>query len=87
MRMMFEQLIAQMRRVKMDVNLSCGNRLMTEHLLDGPEIRPPFEQMRRKAMAQRVGRYILSDTGPLGQLPDNQENHNPRQFTSAAIEE
>ena len=41
---------------------------MSKQHLDYPDINILFQEMRRKAMAQRVGRHSLPDAGPIGLL-------------------
>ena len=43
------------------IDLSGGNIAVTQHFLNRPEIRSVLEQMRRKAVPQRVRRDLLVD--------------------------
>ena len=44
----------------MGVDLGGGNVRVTQHLLDGPQVRSVFQQVDSKGMAQGVGRDVLS---------------------------
>jgi len=41
---------------------------MTEQFLDGPDVVPIFEQMRRERMSQRVAGNLFGDAGTNGRI-------------------
>jgi len=43
---------------------------MSEQFLDGPEVVPVFEQMRRERMPQRVAGNPFGDSGTNGRISD-----------------
>ena len=46
---------SEMLLIYVSVNLSCGYVGMTQHFLDAAEIGASLQQMRTKAMAERMG--------------------------------
>ena len=53
--------IAEMFICYVSVNLSGGNVRMTEHCLDGADVGAVTEKVGGKAVAQSVGRNLVSD--------------------------
>lgn len=74
--MMFQYLLPQKLPVYMRINLGSGNLLMPQHILDGPEISSPFQQMCGKGMAEGMRAHILMYPRHLCLLLDNMEYHN-----------
>ena len=61
-----EIFLADMRAVDMRVDLSRRDIGVAEHLLDGSQIGPTFEQMGRKRMAQRLRMQVRDADGKPG---------------------
>lgn len=59
---------------------------MPEHFLYHTEIRPSLNKMRRKGMAESVGRDPLGDTGPLDRPFDNFPKTHAGEFSASAVE-
>ena len=58
-----EELGAESGSVEMEIDFRGGYGFMAEHLLYGPQIRTPLQQMSGEGMAQSMGRDGLVDTG------------------------
>ncbi len=50
------------------VDLCCRNVGVTKHFLDGAEVCPPFEKVRRKRVPERVRVNLFLDAGGTGVL-------------------
>ncbi len=61
---------------------------MAEHLLDAPQIRSTFEQVRGEGMAEQV-RVNASrlETGSVGELPEDEEGTSTRERPPASVQE
>src|SRR5688572_19657060 len=64
-RMITPMHLPQVLPVHVGVDLRGGDVDMAEHLLDGPEIRTPFEQVGGEGMAKGVWRHVLGNAGTL----------------------
>ena len=71
----------------MYIDLRCGYTFMPEHLLYGSEIGAPLKQVCGKGMPQCVWRDGFSNPGHCSQLPDDIENHDSCQPSSATVQE
>jgi len=56
-------------RRHVQVNLRRRDFLMPEQILDGPQIRPGFQQVRREGVPQRMTRHVLLDPREVEKLP------------------
>ena len=65
-----EIFLTDMRAVDMRVDLSRRDIGVAEHLLDGSQIGPTFEQMGRKRMAQRMRMLVRDANGKPGTRDD-----------------
>jgi len=58
-----------------------------QHLLDGPEIRAAFEQVRRERVAQQMGVHTARlEAGSIGELAEDEERACSRQRATSRIE-
>ena len=57
--MMLTYLILPCAAVHMGINLRSGYALVSEKFLNRTQVRPVFNQMGRKGMSERMGRYIF----------------------------
>ncbi len=74
--------------VDMGIDLRRGYAFVPEHELNGLEVGPAFEQMCGEAVAEGVRADALVDACRLGQLLDEDEDHNARYgFASIAQED
>ena len=60
-----------------DVGVDFGGdyALVSEHLLDGPQVGSVLDQMCGEGVAEGVGRYLLGDAGLFALAFDHQEYH------------
>ena len=82
-----EDFVAQAGAVDVDVDLGCGDALVTQHLLDGAQVGTALEQVGGETVAQGVGADDLAHSGQFTQLLDDMENHLTRQHRAAAVQE
>jgi hypothetical protein len=59
------------------ITVGCADIFVAEHLLDEAEVGPVFEKMRRKRVAQGVGRNRFADAGGLSIRLDPRPNGHP----------
>ena len=71
-------------KIEVRVALRGGNAAVAEQLLHGAQIRPAFQQMRGKGMAQIVGGDVLRNARLLGPLFQNARGLTPVQPFSAS---
>ena len=55
----------------MRINLRCGDILVAEQILHGPDVRPVFQQMRGERMAQHMRAHALIQSRPQGGFLDD----------------
>ena len=84
--MMEEELLAERAAVKVEVDFGGGDRLVAEHLLDGPEVGAPLQEMGGEGMAEGVRADSLGDAGGRSQVADDVENHDATQGTAAPVQ-
>jgi hypothetical protein len=60
--------LPQLSLAKMGIDLSGSNICVSQQLLDNPEIRPVFQKVGGKGVAQHVGSDLLRYATPLGVL-------------------
>ena len=70
----------------MHINLCCRNAFMPQHLLNGPNVRAIFQQVRRKGVAKSMGAYIFSYAGFLRLPFHNRKNHGPGEPAAISIQ-
>ena len=75
--MMEEELLAERAAVKVEVDFGGGDRLVAEHLLDGPEVGAPLQEMGGEGMAERMRAYVLFNACHFRLLLDDMEYHDP----------
>ena len=85
--MVGQEFAAQDASVHVEVDFSGGDRFVAKHLLDGPEVRSPFEQMGGETVPQRMRRHFVGNAGCRRQIPDNVEDHDSRQSRPATVQE
>ena len=54
----------------MGIDLSCGDLAVTQHQLNGPKIRSPFQEMSRKGVPEHMRADGKSKTGLIGIPPE-----------------
>src|SRR5450830_2065668 len=78
---------AEVFAVDVRVDLRGRDVYVAEHLLHRPQIRAPFQQVRRERMAQSMRRHGLGDSGLVHVLAQDLPRAHARQLSSASIEE
>ena len=73
--MVFQYFLPEKLPVDMCINLGSRYLLMSQHLLDGPQVGTAFQQMGRKRMSERMRTDIFMNTRHLRLLLDNMKNH------------
>lgn len=84
---MEQELLSELGRIEMNVNLGCGNRLVTEHLLNSAKVGSTLEEMGSETMAECMRGYILANTRCFGELLHDIEDHHSRKSATSAIKE
>lgn len=85
--MMLEDFAAQRLAVDVRVNLGGSDFLVPQHLLDGAEVGPALEEVRREGVAEGMRADGLVDTRERGLLLDDGENHDAGEGRTATVEE
>ena len=83
---MFFDRAAQVFAVQMGVYLRRQNTFVAQHFLHLADTRAPFQQMRRKRVAEGVGAYVFVDARPPGRLFDDREDHHARQLPASVVQ-
>ena len=74
--MMLEELAAQAGTVEMEVDLRSGDALVSQHLLDGTQIRSTLEKVSGERVAHGVRTDRLPDSRQGGEIADYIERSN-----------
>ena len=83
----YEDALLPFSGVDVGVDFGGENALVSEHLLDGPQVGSVLDQMCGEGVAEGVGRYFLGDAGLFALAFDHQEYHLAAQFTAAPVQE
>ena len=82
-----EDFLAQRLAVDVRINLGGSDFLVPQHRLDGAEVGPALEEVRREGVAEGVRADGLVDTRERGLLLDDGENHDAGESRAATVEE
>ena len=85
--MMLEDFAAQRLAVDVRVDLGCRDFLVPQHRLDGAEVGPALEEVRREGVAEGMRADGLVDARERGLLLDDGENHDAGEGRAATVEE
>ena len=70
----------------MHINLCSRDAFMPQHLLDGPDVRPVFQQVGGKGVAKSMGAYIFTYAGFLRLPFHNGKDHGPGEPAAISIQ-
>ena len=82
-----EDFLAQRLAVDVRINLGGSDFLVPQHRLDGAEVGPALEEVRREGVAEGVRADGLVDTRERGLLLDDGEDHDAGEGRAATVEE
>ena len=75
---MFYDFFTQAVAVDVGINLRSSDALMSQHTLNGTQIRTAFQQMSGKRMAKGMGAYAFLQPDLIRQFLYNMKHHNTR---------
>ena len=73
--------------IQVHVDLGGGDAFVAQHLLNGPEVGPMFQEMGGEGMSEGVRADLLTDPALFGQLFYQGEDHGPGEAGPATVEE
>ena len=73
--------------VEMGIDLGSRDAFMAEHFLDGAEVGAAFYEVSGKGMPEGMRGNIFGDAGLTDQVFQEEEDHDPREPATAAVEE
>ena len=85
--MVFEDGFAHHAAVDVRIDFGRPDGLVAEHQLDGAEVGPALEEVRREGVAEGMRADGLVDTRERGLLLDDGENHDAGEGRTATVEE
>ena len=83
--MMLDNFTSESVPVDMCIDFSGGDRFMSQHALDGPQIGAAFQQMGGEGVAERMRTDILGDAGFFRQLLSMMKHHDAGEMVTPSL--
>ena len=84
---MLQYFLPQKLAVEVGVYFGRRDAFVPEHLLNGPQIGPSFQQVRGKGVTKGMRTHFFLDSTLFASLFHNIEDHYPRQLGASTVQE